>query len=100
MAAGLRWLGRPCPPGDGRSGGGRGGAGPQGGGLLPQVASGDEVLTVAITEPEASWGPQGVRLAPQRRDGGYVLSGVKLFAPDAVAATRIAAPARPGAGGG
>jgi len=66
--------------------------------LLPQVASGDEVLTVAITEPEASWGPQGVRLAPQRRDGGYVLSGVKLFAPDAVAATRIVVPVRTGEG--
>ena len=67
--------------------------------LLPQVASGDEVLTVAITEPEASWGPQGVRLAPRRRDGGgYVLSGVKLFAPDAVAATRIVVPVRTGEG--
>lgn len=66
--------------------------------LLPQVAAGREVLTVAITEPNTSWGPQGVQLRPGRRDGGYVLSGVKLFAPDAVSATRIVVPVRTGEG--
>jgi len=59
--------------------------------LLPQVATGREVLAAAITEPDASWGPQGVRLAPTRRgrDGRYILSGVKLFVPDAPSATRF-----------
>jgi len=68
--------------------------------LLPQVATGREVLAAAITEPDASWGPQGVRLAPTRRgrDGRYILSGVKLFVPDAPSATRFIVPVRTGAG--
>src|SRR6266403_5019293 len=44
-------------------------------GLLPAVASGERVLTVAITEPNASWGPGGVTLAPQGRNGSFVLNG-------------------------
>jgi alkylation response protein AidB-like acyl-CoA dehydrogenase len=66
--------------------------------LLPQIAAGREVLTTAIAEPNASWGPQGIHLTPERRDGGYVLRGVKLFAPDAVAATRLIVPTRTGDG--
>ena len=64
--------------------------------LLPGVASGREILSLAITEPNASWGPQGVQLRPDHRNGGYVLTGVKLFAPDAVSATRILVPVRTG----
>jgi alkylation response protein AidB-like acyl-CoA dehydrogenase len=66
--------------------------------ILPQVATGREVLTVAITEPHNSWGPQGVQLRPDRRGERYNLSGVKLFAPDAVSATRLIVPVRTGDG--
>lgn len=64
--------------------------------LLPALAAGREVLTVALLEPNASFGPQGVRLRPQQRDGAYVLDGVKLFVPDALAATRLVVAVRTG----
>jgi len=64
--------------------------------LLPRVARGEAVLTVAITEPNAAWGPQGVTLAPQRIDGRYRLDGTKLFVSDAVSATDIIVAARTG----
>jgi len=51
--------------------------------ILPGVASGERVLTVAITEPNTSWGPAGITLAPQGRNGSYTLNGTKLFVSDA-----------------
>ncbi|HLZ71160.1 MAG TPA: acyl-CoA dehydrogenase family protein [Dehalococcoidia bacterium] len=64
--------------------------------ILPAVAAGRQVLTVAITEPNNSWGPRGVQLTAQRRDGGYVLNGAKLFVSDALAATQIVVAVRTG----
>jgi alkylation response protein AidB-like acyl-CoA dehydrogenase len=64
--------------------------------LLPRVASGEAVLAAAISEPNASWGPQGVTSAPQRLDGGYRLHGTKLFVSDATAATEIIVAVRTG----
>jgi alkylation response protein AidB-like acyl-CoA dehydrogenase len=57
--------------------------------VLPAVARGEAVLTVAIAEPNASWGPQGITLTPQRVAGGYRLDGTKLFVADATAATHL-----------
>src|SRR5499427_9836585 len=51
--------------------------------ILPAVARGDRILSVAITEPNASWGPAGITLAPQRSNGVYRLNGTKLFVADA-----------------
>ena len=64
--------------------------------LLPRVARGEAVLAVAITEPNAAWGPQGVTLAPQRADGGYRLDGTKLFVSDATSATHLIVAVRTG----
>jgi alkylation response protein AidB-like acyl-CoA dehydrogenase len=66
--------------------------------LLPRIAEGKDVITLAITEPNNSWGVQGVQLRPQRRGDRYVVSGVKLFAPDAIAATHFIVPVRTGTG--
>jgi alkylation response protein AidB-like acyl-CoA dehydrogenase len=68
--------------------------------ILPRVARGEAVLTLAITEPNASWGPQGVTLTPQRRGERYRLDGVKLFVSDATAATHLIVVARTGDGPG
>src|SRR5205814_8436248 len=57
--------------------------------LLPGVAAGDTVLTVALSDPRSSWGPQGVSLRPERCNGSYVLNGAKLFVGDAAAATHV-----------
>jgi alkylation response protein AidB-like acyl-CoA dehydrogenase len=64
--------------------------------ILPGVARGETVLAVALTEPNASWGPQGVTLRAQRMDGRYRLDGVKLFVGDATAATHLVVAVRTG----
>jgi alkylation response protein AidB-like acyl-CoA dehydrogenase len=66
--------------------------------ILPGLARGERVLTVALTEPNASWGPQGVTLQPQRLDGRYRLDGAKLFVSDASAATHLVVAVRTGDG--
>ena len=69
-------------------------------GLLPRVASGETVLSVAITEPNASWGPPGVTLRAQRVGHRYRLDGTKLFVSDATAATDLIVALRTGDGPG
>jgi len=64
--------------------------------LLPRVATGDAVLTVAISEPNASWGPQGITLRAQRQGARYRLHGTKLFVSDATAATHVIVAVRTG----
>jgi len=66
--------------------------------LLPAVARGEEVLTLALTEPEYSWRPEAVQTAATSRDGDYVLNGVKLYTMDAQAANHIIVAARTGEG--
>ena len=66
--------------------------------ILPVVAQGRTVLTLAVTEPDVQWSPMGVALAAERRTGGYALNGVKLFVPDAVAATHLIVAVRTGEG--
>jgi len=66
--------------------------------ILPGIASGERVLTVAITEPNTSWGPAGITLAPQGRNGSYVLNGTKLFVADATSATDLVVAVRTGDG--
>jgi alkylation response protein AidB-like acyl-CoA dehydrogenase len=68
--------------------------------ILPDVARGERVLSVAITEPSASWGPAGITVAPQRRGGVLVLHGTKLFVSDATSATDLVVAVRTGEGAG
>jgi len=68
--------------------------------ILPAIARGERVLSLAITEPNASWGAGGVALAPQRRDSGYRLDGVKVFVADATSATDLVVAVRTGEGPG
>ena len=57
--------------------------------VLPAVARGMQVLTLAITEPERRWGPSAVQMTAASRNGSIALNGVKAFVHDAVAATHI-----------
>jgi len=68
--------------------------------ILPRVARGESVLAIAITEPNGSWGPQGVTLVPQRLGPRYRLDGTKLFVSDANAATELIVAVRTGDGPG
>jgi len=64
--------------------------------ILPDLAAGRAIFTVAITEPARSWGAQGIALAADRRGDRYRLNGVKLFVADAVAATHLIVAVRTG----
>jgi alkylation response protein AidB-like acyl-CoA dehydrogenase len=66
--------------------------------ILPGVARGERILSVAVTEPNASWGPAGITLAPHRRGDVYRLNGTKLFVSDATSATDLVVAVRTGDG--
>jgi len=63
-------------------------------GLLGQVAAGKRVLSFALEEPEAVNEPRFVGLRAERADGGYTLSGTKLFVPYAAIADLVFVAAR------
>jgi len=58
--------------------------------FLPKIAAGELIMTMALTEPSAKWDADGVQMEAKResasggKDGAdFVLSGTKLFVPDA-----------------
>ena len=51
--------------------------------LLPKIAAGETIMTMALTEPSAKWDADGVELEAKKEGNDYVLNGVKLFVPDA-----------------
>ncbi|MFH1090090.1 MAG: acyl-CoA dehydrogenase family protein [Pseudomonadota bacterium] len=65
--------------------------------LLPEIAAGKRILTLAWTEAGGSWSASGIELAAKSRNSGYVLSGTKLFVPFAQAADTLVCAARTGA---
>jgi len=66
-----------------------GGTDPQKQAILPQVARGERVLCVAVTETDYGWRPDRVHMQTSRQNDRYVLNGVKLFVHDAAAATHL-----------
>jgi alkylation response protein AidB-like acyl-CoA dehydrogenase len=50
---------------------------------LTKIAAGEAKATLAWTEPSARWDAGGVTTTARAADGGFVLSGTKLFVPDA-----------------
>ena len=68
--------------------------------LLTSIARGDTVMTMAITERDGSYAPDGIRLKAQREGDEFVLSGSKLFVPDAHASDYAIVAARTSAGSG
>jgi alkylation response protein AidB-like acyl-CoA dehydrogenase len=50
--------------------------------LLPGIAAGQTVATLAFTEDDGSWEPAAIRLAAARRGDGWVLDGHKSFVLD------------------
>ncbi len=68
--------------------------------ILPKVASGELVMTLAFTEPSARFDADGVETTATKDGGDYVLSGTKLFVPDAHVSDQIIVVARePGSSG-
>jgi alkylation response protein AidB-like acyl-CoA dehydrogenase len=56
---------------------------------LPQVASGERVLALALTETQYGWSAENIRLTARREGSGFVLTGLKLFVHDAMFATDL-----------
>ena len=66
--------------------------------ILPAIAKGEQILTLALTEPGYSWGPGAVQTTVESKNGDFVLDGLKLFTMDAQAATHFIVVARTGKG--
>lgn len=64
--------------------------------LLPEIAEGRRIVTLAFTEPSATWEPEGIAATLDREGDGYVLSGTKLFVPDAHISNPLIVAARSG----
>lgn len=67
--------------------------------LLPKIATGDLVATLAWLEPSASWDASSITLAARPSDVGFVLNGVKLFINDGHVADYLLVAARTGGSG-
>jgi len=67
--------------------------------FLPKIASGELILTMALTEPSAKWTADGVQLEAKKDGGGYVLNGTKLFVQDAHVSDYMVVAARTGGSG-
>ena len=67
--------------------------------MLPGIAEGQQIFTLAYTEPDYSWSPNAIQTSAEPSDGGYVVNGTKLFIPDANVADRILIAARATEGG-
>ena len=62
--------------------------------LLPGIANGETIMTMAVTEESGGFGPEEIRLQAERQGEEFVLSGRKLFVPDAHVADYVIVAAR------
>lgn len=62
--------------------------------LLPGIANGESILTLALSEPGTDYDPAFVETKARRKGEGFVVSGIKLFVPYAAAADYILVVAR------
>jgi alkylation response protein AidB-like acyl-CoA dehydrogenase len=49
--------------------------------LLPKVATGELIMTIAMAEPEVNEDPRFIATRAESHDGGYAITGTKLFVP-------------------
>jgi len=62
--------------------------------ILPRIASGDLIATMALYEPNALYGPSGVQAKATRQGDSFVINGTKLFVENAHIASLIIVAAR------
>ena len=62
--------------------------------FLPKIAAGDMILTLALTEPSASWKPEHISVRAAVSGENYLIDGTKLFVPDAHVANYLLVVAR------
>ncbi|MCC5951561.1 MAG: acyl-CoA/acyl-ACP dehydrogenase [Acidimicrobiia bacterium] len=66
--------------------------------LLPGIASGETIATVAFTEPAGKWDEAGIEMAATASGDAWTLSGTKMFVLDGHTANVIIVAARTDAG--
>jgi alkylation response protein AidB-like acyl-CoA dehydrogenase len=62
--------------------------------LLPEVASGARLATLAVTELNGDWDPHGIELSATAAADGYLLNGVKSYVVDGHVADLLIVAAR------
>jgi len=62
--------------------------------LLPEVAKGNLLLTLALTEADYGWTAESISTSASEKNGEFVLNGIKLFTPEAEAANHFIVVAR------
>jgi alkylation response protein AidB-like acyl-CoA dehydrogenase len=66
--------------------------------LLPGIASGETIATVAFTEPNGRWDESGIEATATREGEGWRLNGTKMFVIDGAIANLLIVAARSDAG--
>jgi alkylation response protein AidB-like acyl-CoA dehydrogenase len=66
--------------------------------LLPGIASGETIATVAFTEENGKWDESGITMEATASGDGYKLNGTKMFVLDGHTANLILVAAKSGAG--
>lgn len=61
---------------------------------LPGIAEGRTLATLAHTEPNGRWGPEGIETVARRQGGDYVISGCKRYVLDGHCAELLITAAR------
>ena len=51
--------------------------------LLTRICQGQVIMTLALTEPSATFHPWGVQVQARSEGDDYIINGTKLFVPDA-----------------
>jgi alkylation response protein AidB-like acyl-CoA dehydrogenase len=62
--------------------------------VLPELAEGKLLLTLALTEPSATYTAEGIQTRATQVDEGFLIQGTKLFVPDAHASDCLICAAR------
>ena len=62
--------------------------------LLPAIASGETIATLAFTEPNGKWDSSGITMEARADADGYVLDGEKMFVIDGHTANLVVVAAR------
>ncbi len=62
--------------------------------ILPDLAAGNRIMTLAWIEQDGTYNHQGVKVVAETQADNYVLSGTKIFVPDAHVADTIICVAR------
>jgi alkylation response protein AidB-like acyl-CoA dehydrogenase len=64
------------------------------GALLPGIASGETIATLAFTEPNGKWDADGITMEASESGDGYTLNGTKMFVLDGHTADLVVVAAR------